>query len=148
VQLCIGRYYKHYNSLYHFQCDLEYKAKLFAYDNVSLLLNTAHNIVLEFRNASNSPVCTKVLSLQEHGVYAMNITRKDVCPPLVATNVPDHIYERKFLGLRIQSQYLFLVSHYVSLFFFYFLAPSIPPPSLFPLSRGRVKQFFGTLIFS
>ncbi|KAI5733432.1 hypothetical protein M8J76_011898 [Diaphorina citri] len=76
-----------------YNCDLEYKTKLFAYDNVSLLLNTAHNIVLEFRNASNSPVCTKVLSLQEHGVYAMNITRKDVCPPLVATNVPDHIYE-------------------------------------------------------
>lgn len=86
-----------------FQCDLEHKLSVFAYDNASLVINTAHDVLFELRNASNLPVCSKLLSLKEHGVYLMNITRKQVCPSLVATNNPDQIYDREFSAIFLLS---------------------------------------------
>lgn len=84
-----------------YKCDLEYKGTVYSYDNASLLLNTAYNVVFELRNASKYPVCSKLLSLKEHGIYSLNITRKNVCPALVATNNPDHIYDPLFVVLGV-----------------------------------------------
>uniref|UniRef100_A0A8D8TKV5 Heparan-alpha-glucosaminide N-acetyltransferase n=1 Tax=Cacopsylla melanoneura TaxID=428564 RepID=A0A8D8TKV5_9HEMI len=86
-----------------YQCDLVYKSKLFAYDNASVLLNVAHNVVFELRNESNSAVCRKLLNFQEHGIYSMNVTEQNSCPLVQATNVPDHIYNPLYavLGLYV-----------------------------------------------